>query len=87
MTPAAWLLIAATLALVAFGLVAIDLAEPRLTRSAKVAIVGAVVLMTWKPELWPWLTAAGLALCAAVLVLYLVAGVTAEVQRWRETRR
>lgn len=87
MTPAAWLLIAATLALVAFCLWTIDMSEPQLTRWAKVAIVGAVILMTWRPELWPWLTAAGLALCAAVLVLYLVAGVTAEVQRWRETRR
>jgi len=87
MTPAAWLLIAASLALVAFCLWAIDMSEPTLTRLAKVAIVGAVVLMAWKPDLWPWLTAAGLALCAAVLVLYLIAGVTAEVQRWRETRR
>jgi hypothetical protein len=87
MTLGGWLLIFMTLALVAFCLWAIDTTEPRLTRWAKVAIVASVVLMAWRPELWPWLTAAGLALCAAVLVLYLVAGVTAEVQRWRETRR
>jgi uncharacterized membrane protein AbrB (regulator of aidB expression) len=87
MTLAAWLLIAATLALVAFCLWAIDMTEPQLTRWAKLAIVGAVVLMTWKPELWPWLTAAGLALCTAVLALYVAVGFIAEVQRWRETRR
>jgi hypothetical protein len=87
MTLGGWLLIFAPLALIAFCLWAIDTAEPRLTRWAKVAIVGAVILMAWKPELWPWLTAAGLALCAAVLALYVAVGFIAEVQRWRETRR
>jgi hypothetical protein len=63
------------------------MSEPRLTRLAKVATVGAVVLMAWQPELWPWLTAAGLAVCAAALALYVAVGFIAEVQRWRETRR
>jgi hypothetical protein len=87
MTLGGWLLIFMTLALIVFCLRAIDMTEPRLTRWAKVAVVGAVIVMAWRSELWPWLMAAGLAVCAGVLMLYLVAGVMAEVQRWRETRR
>jgi hypothetical protein len=87
MTLGGWLLILATLALIVFCLWAIDMTEPRLTRWMKVAVVGAVIIMAWRSELWPWLMAAGLAVCAAVLTLYVAVGFIAEVQRWLEMRR
>jgi hypothetical protein len=87
MTVGGWLLVALAVGLVLLLGLVLEWEAPRLRRPVMGAMLGAVLLMAAKPHLWWVLFGLAMAVCAGVIVLYLVAAVTAEVQRWRETRR
>jgi hypothetical protein len=87
MTLGGWLLVALAVGLVLLLGLVLEFEAPRLRRPVMGAMLGAVILMALKPHLWWVLFGLAMAVCAGIVVLYLVAAVTAEVQRWRETRR
>lgn len=87
MTPGGWLYLALLVGLVVATLVVAHAAGIRLRRAAEVAMVLAVLSMWLAPQTAWIVWAVGGSAAAVLLAAYLAAGLVAEVQRWRETRR